>query len=197
MINITMKTFKEYLAESKKVYSFKVKIAGELPENFQESLKKCLEKYKIITLEKMTTPIQESPLDFPELHNKEVTIYDLAVEYPITAPELVSHVKECGVMEDCMRIRGSSEPSEIDQIISAGGDAAEALLNDPFYKKESKIQHKDWFGDGFNKNFLKELAKTAKERNKELGNDKKDPNVLSSAPKVKEDNVGLKSAIGS
>ena len=34
-----MKTFKEYLAESKKVYSFKVKVAGELPEKFQETLK--------------------------------------------------------------------------------------------------------------------------------------------------------------
>jgi len=197
MINITMKTFKEYLAESKKVYSFKVKIAGELPENFQESLNTCLEKYKIITLEKMTTPIQESPLDFPELHNKEVTIYDLAVEYPITAPELIAHVKECGVMEDCMRVRGSGEPSEIDKIIAAGGDAAEALLNDPFYKKDPKIEQKDYFGDGFNKNFLKELAKTAKDRNKELGNEKKNPDVLGSAPKAKEDKAGLKSTIGS
>jgi L-2-hydroxyglutarate oxidase LhgO len=33
-----MKTFKEYLTESKKVYSFKVKVAGELPEKFQEGL---------------------------------------------------------------------------------------------------------------------------------------------------------------
>jgi hypothetical protein len=30
-----MKTFKEYLAEGKKVYDFKIKVAGELPENFQ------------------------------------------------------------------------------------------------------------------------------------------------------------------
>lgn len=197
MINITMKTFKEYLAESKKVYSFKVKIAGDLPENFQENLNRCLERYKIITLEKMTTPIQESPLDFPELHNKEVNIYDLAVEYPITAPELIAHIKECGIMEDCMRVRGSGEPSEIDKILASGGDAAEALLNDPFYKKDPKIEHKDYFGDGFNKNFLKDLAKTAKERNKELGNNKKDPNVLESAPKETNNKVGLKSAIGS
>ena len=31
-----MKPFKEYLAESKKVYNFKVKVAGELPESFQD-----------------------------------------------------------------------------------------------------------------------------------------------------------------
>jgi hypothetical protein len=30
-----MKEFKDYLAESKKYWNFKVKIAGELPENFE------------------------------------------------------------------------------------------------------------------------------------------------------------------
>ena len=39
-----MKTLKDYLSESKKAYSFKIKVAGELPENFQDTLKKSLEK---------------------------------------------------------------------------------------------------------------------------------------------------------
>ena len=39
-----MKTFKEYLAESKKLYSFKIKIAGDLPEGFKENLKDRLEQ---------------------------------------------------------------------------------------------------------------------------------------------------------
>ena len=33
-----MKTFKEYLVENKKIYSFKIKVAGDVPEKFQEAL---------------------------------------------------------------------------------------------------------------------------------------------------------------
>ena len=33
-----MKTFKEYLAEAVKTYQARIKIAGELPENFDSKL---------------------------------------------------------------------------------------------------------------------------------------------------------------
>lgn len=190
-----MKTFRDYLTESKKVYSFKVKVAGDLPENFQDNLKKSLEKFEVVTFNKMTTPVQESPMDFPELSNRSITIFDLVLEYPITAPEIAAYVKEQGVPEEFFRVRGSSEPSEIDQLIV--DENGEAILNDPFYKEEAKIKPKDYFGDDFNRSFLKDLAKTAKERKKELGQDKGDPDVLGSAPKVKEDKAGTKSALGS
>lgn len=192
-----MKTLKEYLTENKKVYSFKVKVAGDIPENFQEGLKKSLEKYQIVTLEKMTTPIQENPMDFPELTNKEVTIYDLVVEYPITAPEISNFVKDMGVAEECFRVRGSSEPSEYEQLGMDDDPSGSALLNDPYYKESTAVKHKDYFGADFNKNFLKELAKAAKERTKELGQDKAKPDVLGEAPNLKTDKAGAKSAIGS
>ena len=151
-----MKTFKEYLAETPKIYSFKVKVAGDLPENFEEGLKRVLESYKIVTLEKLTTPVQESPMDFPELANKEIHIYDLVLDYPITSAEIVNYVKDLGVMESCLRVRGSSEPSEVDQLLASEDPSGEAVLNDPYYKKESKLdaKPKDYFGEEFNKNFL-------------------------------------------
>jgi hypothetical protein len=190
-----MKSLKEYLTENKKVYSFKVKVAGDLPEKFEENFKKSIEKYDIVTFEKMTTPIQENPMDFPELSNKEVTIFDLVVNYPVTSPELVNFIREMGMDEECFRVRGSGEPSEYDHLIA--DDDKGALLSDPYYKDEEKIKHKDYFGDDFNKNFLKELAKAAKERVKEMGQDKLEPDVLESAPKIKADKAGIKSAIGS
>lgn len=192
-----MKTLREYLTENKKVYSFKVKVAGDLPEGFQENLKKSLEKYQIVTLEKMTTPVQESPMDFPELANKEVTIFDLIVEYPITAPEITNFVKDMGMAEECFRVRGSGEPSEYEQLMNDDEASGSSLLNDPYYKETTNAKHKDYFGADFNKNFLKELAKAAKERDKELGKDKAKPDVLGEAPKLKTDKAGAKSAIGS
>lgn len=190
-----MKSFREYLSESKKVYSFKVKVAGDLPENFQENLKNSLEKFQIITLEKMTTPVQESPMDFPEQSNKEVNIFDLVVEYPVTAPEIAAYVKDMGLAEECFKIRNSGEPSETDTRII--NDEAGALLDDPYYKEAVEVKPKDYFGDDFNKSFLKELARTAKEKSKELGQNSVKPDVLGEAPKIKTDKVGAKSAIGS
>jgi hypothetical protein len=190
-----MKTFRDYLTESKKVYSFKVKLSGEIPENFVEDLKANLNQHEVVTLEKMATPVEETSVEFSQHGAKEITTFDLVVQYPITAPEIGSYLRSMGINEECFRVRGSSEPSEVDQRIVR--DEAGALLDDPFYKEEVKIKPKDYFGDDFNKDFLKQLAKEAKERRKELGQDKGDPNVLESAPKIKQDKAGAKSAIGS
>lgn len=187
-----MKTFKEYLAESKKVYSFKIKVAGELPEKFQEGLKARLDRCKVITLEKQsTTPIQKVPLDFPTLENKEVTVFEVVCEYPITAPEITADIKNMGLDEDCFRVRGSSEPSEQEQILANAEPTGEALLNDGQYKEATDAKHKDYFGDDFNKGFLKDLSKAAKDRKKE------GVQTEYKLPKAKTDKAGAKSAIGS
>lgn len=193
-----MKTFKEYLAESKKTYSFKLKVAGELPENFEKSLKAKLDKCSLATFEKIsTTPVQELPLDFPDLENKEVHIYDMMCEYPITPHEIATHLTEMGMDACCFRVRGAGEPSEVDQLTMQETPSGMAKLSDSGYKEDDiKLKHKDYFGNDFNKSFLKELEKVSKERKKELGQDKGKPDVLGSAPKVKT-KEGAKSPVGS
>lgn len=190
-----MKTFKEYLTESKKVYQFKIKVAGDLPEKFEESLKQRLERCKIATFEKVdTTPVQKVPLDFPNLANKEVHIFNVVLEYPITSPEVAQEVKDTGLTEECFRVRGAGEPTEQEQVeleTSMDAKKGEALLSDSQYKESGKVAHKDYFGDDFNKGFLKDLAKAAKERNKEEGKGEY------KLPKAKQDKAGAKSAIGS
>jgi hypothetical protein len=192
-----MKSFREYLAESKKVYSFKIKVAGEIPENFEDRLKERLERCKLATFSKVsTTPVQKVPLDFPNLSNMEVTVYEAVCEYPITSPEIANEVKDMGVKEECFRVRGSGEPSEIEQIES-DTEKTGSVLVDSEYKDSVKVAHKDYFGNDFNKSFLKDLQTTAKQRKKELGQDKGKPDVLGTAPKMKQDKAGAKSAIGS
>ncbi len=184
-----MKTFKEYLAESKKAYPFRVKVAGDLPEGFEKKLKECLGAANPTVIEKSKTPIQAVPLDFPELSNLEVHTFEVICEYPITAPELSEHVK-CLVPESHFRVRNGGNPAEAEH---AGFDlepSGEAILEEPVMSTE-KIKAKDYFGDDFNKGFLKDLAKAAKERKKEgVGAEYK-------LPKAKTDKAGAKSALGS
>ena len=188
-----MKTFKEYLTENKKVYSFKIKVAGEIPENFQDSVKTKLERCKVMTFEKLnTTPIQKLPLDFPDKNNMEVTVFEVVTEYPITPPEIADMIKGCGVTEDLFRVRGSSEPTEADQVLLDNQPTGEAVLDEQDMDKGTgKIKHKDYFGDDFNKSFLKDLNKTAKDRKKD------GMNVEYKLPKGKQDKAGAKSALGS
>lgn len=193
------KTLKEYLAESKHVYSFKVKIAGDIPENFVEDVKKGLEKVNVLVFEKMkSTPVQKQPVDFPELTNLEVTTYNVVLEYPIIAPEIVNIIKETGLSEDYFRVRGSDEPQEYEQVMTQQHEG-DAVLDDPDYKTdETAIEPELLAGPEYNTSFLADLAKAAAERKKELGDqDKNDPDVLGSHNKEKADKAGVKSAIGS
>lgn len=187
-----MKTFKDYLTESKKVYNFKIKVAGELPENFEKDIKERLERCKVASFSKVTeTPIQALPLDFPDHPNSEVTVFEVVCEYPVTSPEISADIKEIGIPESCFRVRGSNEPTEQEQVLAQAEPSGEALLADSQYKDSPKVAHKDYFGDDFNKGFLKDLSKAAKERTKE-GNQ-----VEYKLPKVKQDKAGAKSAVGS
>jgi hypothetical protein len=188
-----MKTFSQYLTENKKIYSFKVKVAGEIPETFQESLKGRLERCKVMTFEKMsTTPIQKFPLDFPDKSNMEVTVFEVVTEYPVTPPEIALMVSASGIKEGCFRVRGSSEPTEVDQLLMDNEPTGEALLDEQDLDKSTgKIKHKDYFGDDFNKSFLKDLNKAAKDRKKD------GINVEYKLPKGKQDKAGAKSALGS
>jgi|AntAceMinimDraft_12_1070368.scaffolds.fasta_scaffold03478_10 hypothetical protein len=177
-----MKTFKEYLAESKKAYPFRVKVAGELPKDFEKKLKEMLGAANPTIIEKSKTSAQAIPLDFPELANMEVYTFEVVCEYPITAPELAVHVGHL-VPESNFRVRNGGDPAEAEHATFDLDPSGEAVLDEAEYKNE-KIKHKDYFGDDFNKSFLKDLEKTAKARKKEDGVGEY------KLPKAKQDKAG-------
>jgi hypothetical protein len=161
-----MKTFKEYLAENKKSYPFRLKVAGDLPENFINELKTCIGKANPTIIEKSKTPIQSTPLDFPELSNVEVHTFEVVCEYPITAPELAEHVKYY-VPESNFRVRNGGDAGEYEHNTLDMEPSGESLLTDSQYKEAAKVKAKDYFGDDFNKGFLKDLSKASKQRTKD------------------------------
>ncbi len=187
-----MKSFKEYLSESAKVYTFKVKIAGALPENFQSTLKDKLSDVSCAKIEQSKkTPIQTTPLDFPELKNAEVHVFELACEYPITPPEVAARLKDMGLDEACFRVRNGGDPTNLEyETFTQLEKSGESILEDPTLAS-SDAKAKDNFGDDFNKSFLKDLAKTAKQKSK----DGSGP-MEYKLPKAKVDKAGTKSPIG-
>lgn len=159
-----MKSFKDYLTESveEKKYSFKIKIAGDLPEHFEDAAKAALQKYQVSSFNKgKTTPIQAKLVDFPTLENLQVTVFDIDLDYPTTSTVLTSYVSEhTGVDPCCIRVRSLKEEEEAELNAQNLMDSnKEALLTQEYTKENNQ----NLVGDKHVTSFLKELSKASKD----------------------------------
>lgn len=164
-----MKTFKEHLLESQKRYDFRIKIAGDFTTEQESNLKKALDKYAVSGWKKTgKTPIQELPLDFPQVKNCEVSIYEVTLDYPTTQHELTEFIaNHCGVNRKYLAVRRPGEPTEEYQHIEEKREGA--LLTDPDYKEAPNAKFEDYYGDKYNTGFVKELNDILRLQRKERG----------------------------
>lgn len=163
------KTFKEYLAEGQRQYDFRVKIAGEVTPEQEAKLKCLLEKFVVSNFKKVAkTPIQALPLDFPQVKNCEVNIYEVTLDYPTTTQELTEYVgSELGLSRQNLVIRRPQEPGEEYQTPVEPREGA--LLNDSEYKEAGNANFEDYYGDKYNSGFVKELNDILKLQRKARG----------------------------
>lgn len=186
-----MKSFAEYLIESKKTYKFKIRVAGELPEGFEDRLEMNLKKYELINMSSgKKTPIQETPLDFPQLHNMEVTTYEVEVKYPTTSYVLKNYLSlNCSLHESYIVVKGENDPLEEIQQVKGDEGPYETLLTKEDMGGESAQQNA---GQSRVMDLLKELEAARKERDS-------DPiaGLKAGESKTMDDTVNLKSPIGS
>ena len=159
---VQMKSFTEILNESKRVYEFKIGIAGELPEECETSIKTCLAKYSIVELSApKKTPIQERPLDFPQLENTEVHYYNVSLNYPTTPDVLQEYIGDCcGIDQSHIIVRRPGEMQEKYQEMPED-TTYETKLNTEDMGGESAQES---VGDNRVMDLLKELEVARKER---------------------------------
>ena len=158
-----MSTFTKYLTEATKTYEYKVKIAGDIDKDFSSRMETACQKFE---LKKLTagkkTPIQSLPLDFPQLKNESVTIYDLTTSYPVAVNELKEYIADyMRISPACVVVRKPGEPSEEyqEQIANATKSEYKNKLNDIEYKDAPKVNAEDFHSTKANMSLLKELLK--------------------------------------
>lgn len=181
-----MKSFKDYLIESteEKKYTFKIKIAGELPEHIEDTMKAALEKYKVSGFSKgKTTPIQAKLSDFPTLENTQMTIFNIDLDYPTTSQVLTAYMAETtGVDSCCIRVRSLKEEEEAElNAEHLEEENTEALL----MKDYEKENNQNLVGEKHISSFLKELAKTSKDNQPTQYKGVNDKILAKNAPKEK------------
>jgi hypothetical protein len=158
-----MKSFVNYLTESKKTYEFKIKVAGDLGEEYKEMLRTAMEKFSVVKMSNgKRTPIQEVPLDFPQLKNTQVTVFDVEVNYPTTPEVLENYLAQvCGYPLSSFRVVTANAASEAYQEeIAAKKEKTDPLLVSEYDKEDNQ----DLVGEKRISSFLKDLANDAKDR---------------------------------
>lgn len=164
-----MRSFKEYLSESKKNYTFRVKVAGDFSAEQEKTLESLLAKYELSGFKKAgKTPIQELPLDFPNVKNAEVNIYEVDLAYPTTQFELTEYLcNSLNLVKQNIVVRSPNEPTESYQQPVEKREGA--LLNDSTYSEVANVDSNDYYGDKYNSGFVKELNDILKLQRKARG----------------------------
>jgi len=161
-----MKSFKEYLTESKKVYEFKVKIAGDCPKDCTEKIKLALSQYQLESCSGgKRTPIQERQVDFPEHANVNVTVFEVCTCYPATSLQIKNSIAETLRMSGALiKVRNAMEEREL-AINNANAVKSGKSVLEADYEKED---NQKLVGDKHTMSLLKELGKS-----KSVGEQKK------------------------
>jgi len=164
-----MKNFSQYLYETKvtRTYDFKIKVVGDLPEQFDKKLRSSLEKYSCLSMDKTSTPVQKLPLDFPGHENATVHIYEVSFEYPVISPVLRNYVSEMiGINDSRIVVRTAYEPTEEYQKLMDDRDNAAAFPKNGKYDiklMDPELEDcgcgTDMVGEKHLMTFLKELNK--------------------------------------
>lgn len=153
-----MKNFIEYLVESEKTYTYRIKIAGEVDSNFMKGLKEKLTQFDPIKIgSPKVTPVQKQPDGFPQFENERVTIFDVEFRYPAIHPQITSMAHMLGLDPNrlIMSTIGYADANE-EELVGIQ-DQNQNLLADTDYpapNKEQKEASKDYGADPYDHEVL-------------------------------------------
>ena len=172
-----MSTFTQYLTESTKSYDYKIKIAGEPKDIDKNALETALQKFDLAKMSAgKSTPIQSVPLDFPQLKNETVTIFDVTTNYPASVREMKDYLSVyLNINNSMIQVRKPGEPSEEyqNQMELEKTSEYKTRLLDLEYSEHAKVDPADFHSSKANMSLLKELLKDredSKDQPKEKSN---------------------------
>jgi hypothetical protein len=93
-----MKSFVKYLAESERVYRYRIKTAGDTPAGFFPDMKEKLAQFDIVSMSQpRSTPVRKEIPDFPAFANESMTMVDVEFRYPAIEPQIKQLAQLCGL----------------------------------------------------------------------------------------------------
>jgi len=143
-----MKTFADYLTESKHVYEYRIKIAGDVPAGFMSEFREKLKQFDVIsTSDIKKTPIQKTLADFPAYPNDSMQFMDVTFNYPATEPQITQIVKLLGMDPNRVCIQDKKYAVSMEQERDKQDALSKNLLTDtnfPAPDSQQKALKKDY-----------------------------------------------------
>ena len=146
-----MKSFAKYLAESERTYNYRIRMCGQVSDDFVRQLKSKFDQFDPVKMTDVkTSPIQKVPTDFPGFKNEPIAMFDVSFKYPAIEPQIKQLAQLLGM--DPNRIIMSTQAhddglvKEMDKIADQNKD----LLSDTDYPADDAEQRalkKDYSAD--------------------------------------------------
>jgi hypothetical protein len=151
-----MKSFKEYLTENKKIYEFKVKIAGDCPSDCISKIKASLAQFHVSSVSAgKRTPIQERHSEFPEHKNVNMTVFDVTTDYPATNKQLHDKLSvTLGMPASNIKVKNMAEEKEYEINHQHDKKTGKALIGTP----QEPSDNSSLVGEKYKMKFLQELG---------------------------------------
>lgn len=166
-----MKSFIDYLSESKKSWKFKVKTIHELTDEQSDRIEKHLMKYDSKGLGAVKKTILQSTLrDFPSHKGYEVYMYEFETNLPVSGFQVKNEIQNMlGLQDGVFKIKGEHEPEDdmLEESSEYDMEKNDSKLNDSDYSEADKVKTDDYYGDKYNTSFVQELLKLRKEKDKD------------------------------
>lgn len=151
-----MKTYKEYLSESKKTFSFRVRIADcDMSPEVSEKIETALKAFDLVDKTAVKTlPVSRRP-EFAQLGPVDCCQFDISVNYP-TNPEGIRNVISQGAGIAAQKIVAFVPGSEPEAFNVKSTDEDGPILNNDEYPASN---NQDTVGDKRVGSLIKELSK--------------------------------------
>lgn len=166
-----MKNFYSYLAESIRYYRYRVRTLNPITPDDISMIENIIGQYDPISIsEPKRTPLQDSPMDFPNYSMVSVYIIDIELKIPVSTYILQNRIRAAlNIPNSSIIIRMDNDPVELEtmRLDDFGNwDEREPLLStSPIYHEYNYAADEVTpYGDEYNQNFLKFLAAVKKNR---------------------------------
>ena len=161
--------FTQYLAESEKLYNYRIKSAAPLTPELVAQIETYLKKFRLVSISKPTRSIlQKNPLDFADLQNVEIYMVDVTTSLPASSYILLQDIRAIlNVPEKYIVVRSENEPIELegkrldqerelsDQAEKKNLERAPLLGTDPnYHEAEQSADGQNYYGNNYNSRLL-------------------------------------------
>jgi hypothetical protein len=159
-----MKTFSQYLTESERTYSYRIKIVGDVDSDFEKEFRNQLKKFDTVSIkDTKKTPILSQPSDFPGHTNQAVNIIDVELRYPATPPQIEQMASLLGLEKDRISMNNLQWSEGMDQELLGIEQQTAPLLGAeyPANNAEQKEASEEYSAVGPDKAVVKNSAEGA------------------------------------